>query len=189
MRCISEEMNQPYIISISAVSGGGKTTIAKQLTKILSKSKVLSFDDYDFNGPEDIIGWVDRGADYEEWDLTSLTRDIEMLREDSFKYIILDYPFSRKHTQVGRLINLAIFIDTPLDVALARRINRDFQQKTNEEILQEMQYYISHGRKGYLEMLSSIKPNSDVIFDGSQPVQVIVDGINNVIKQLNNEES
>ncbi|WP_047985039.1 nucleoside/nucleotide kinase family protein [Ornithinibacillus californiensis] len=180
---------QPYIISISAVSGGGKTTIAKQLNKKLGKSKVLNFDDYDFQGPDDIVDWVERGADYDEWDLTPFTNDIEMLCEGPVKYIILDYPFSRKHTQVGRLINLSIFIDTPLDVALARRINRDFEQRTSEEILQGTQYYISHGRKGYLEMLSSIKPNSDVIFDGSQPVQDIVDGIINVIKQLNNEVS
>lgn len=40
-----------------------------------------------------------------------------------------------------------------------------------------MENYISRGRKGYIEMLNTIKPNSDIIVDGSEPVSEIVNRI------------
>ena len=58
---------KPLVIAIAAVSGGGKTTITTQLNKILPRSKVLYFDDYDFDGLDDMCDWVERGADNNEW--------------------------------------------------------------------------------------------------------------------------
>lgn len=54
--------NIPLVIAIAGVSGGGKTIIAKHLNEKLHNSKILYFDDYDFDGPNDIIEWVDNGA-------------------------------------------------------------------------------------------------------------------------------
>lgn len=51
---------KPLVIAIAAVSGGGKTTIATHLNERLHHSKILYFDDYDFEGPDDIIDWVDK---------------------------------------------------------------------------------------------------------------------------------
>lgn len=45
----------PFVIAISAVSGGGKTTITKLLNQELHNSKILLFDEYEFNGTDDII--------------------------------------------------------------------------------------------------------------------------------------
>lgn len=61
---------KPFVISIAAVSGGGKTTIVKQLNEKLHNSKALFFDTYDLEGPENIISWVDNGANYDEWNLS-----------------------------------------------------------------------------------------------------------------------
>lgn len=57
---------------------------------------------------------------------------------------------------------------------MARRIARDFQNNSVEDILLDMQNYISQGRRGYLEMLQTIKPNSDIIVDGTLPISEIV---------------
>lgn len=80
-------------------------------------------------------------------------------------------------------IDFTVFIDTPLDVALARRLTRDFQNDTNRIILQDMDNYISRGRRGYLEMLKTIKPDSDIIVDGNFPVFEIVNIIYDRIKR------
>jgi uridine kinase len=40
-------MKKPFVISISVVSGGGKTTVTNALKDILINSMVISFDDYD----------------------------------------------------------------------------------------------------------------------------------------------
>ncbi len=39
-------MNKPYIISISALSGGGKTTVTNELASNLKNTAVVSFDSY-----------------------------------------------------------------------------------------------------------------------------------------------
>lgn len=174
--------NHPYIISIAAVSGGGKTAISKELHQLLQQSKVIYFDDYQLEGPEDIIDWVDRGANYEEWDITPLIQDIEKLATESLHYIILDYPFARMHSKLRSSIDLAVFIDTPLDIALARRIIRDYQQDSKVELFKEMDLYVNYGRKGYLEMLTSIKPNSDLVVDGTLTVQDILINITEAMK-------
>ncbi|WP_152399165.1 hypothetical protein [Paenibacillus cellulositrophicus] len=177
-----ENGKRPFVIAIAAVSGGGKTTITTQLNDTLHNSKCLYFDEYDFEGPEDIINWVDNGANYDEWNLIPLIRDLHSLFTESLDYIVIDFPFAYKHNDTKNLIDLAVFIDTPLDVAMARRVIRDYQGSTMEDIIAEMRNYILHGRRGYIEMLNSIKPNSDIIVDGTltpaEIISVIIEKIN-----------
>lgn len=150
--------NLPFVVAIAGVSGAGKTTIAKYLNESLLNSKILYFDDYDFDGPDSIIDWVDKGANYDEWNLTPLIRD-----------------------KTSKMIDFAVFIDTPLDIAMARRVIRDFENSSNENIVLEMKNYISQGRRGYLEMLKTIKPNSNITVDGTLSVVKIADIIHEQI--------
>lgn len=180
-------MNQgklPLVIAISAVSGGGKTTITKLLNQKLHNSKVLFFDEYDFDGPDDIVNWVENGANHNEWNLTPLIEDLEVLITEPLDYIVLDFPFSYKHSQVSEFIDFSVFIDTPLDIALARRVIRDFRDSSTENILFDMENYISSGRRAYLDMLNTIKPNADFIVDGTLPVNEILNVIFDYLKKL-----
>lgn len=53
-------------------------------------------------------------------------QDIIKIQESGeYEYLILDYPFAYCNEQMMKYIDMAIFIDTPLDIALARRILRD----------------------------------------------------------------
>lgn len=177
-----KEKESPFIIAIAGVSGGGKTAVTTHLIKTLYNSKALYFDDYDFDNPDGgIINWVNNGSDYNLWDLTSLIKDLEVLCNQRHDYIVLDFPFAYKHYKTSKFIDLAVFIDTPLDIALARRMIRDYKTASVENILSDMENYISLGRKGYIEMLNTIKPNADIIIDGSQPTSEIV---NHICKQI-----
>lgn len=61
-------MKKPKVITISAVSGGGKTTLIDELKKRLPLAQVIYFDDYDFQEcPDDLFQWVQNGADYNAW--------------------------------------------------------------------------------------------------------------------------
>ncbi|SCC28891.1 hypothetical protein [Bacillus mycoides] len=164
------------IISIAAVSGGGKTTITESLTHELTNSKALYFDSYKFdNCPADICKWIDDGANYDEWVLTPLITDIQhLLQNSNLDYIIVDYPFAYLNSEMRELIDVTIFIDTPLDIAMARRILRDFKEGTISEIYNDLKHYITHARKAYLEAIYTVKPNSDIVLDGSLSVSEIV---------------
>ncbi|HDR7671646.1 Uncharacterized protein BCZB5J_03101 [Bacillus cereus] len=175
------------IITVAAVSGGGKTTVTERLTHKLMNSKALYFDSYDFdNCPADICKWIDDGANYDEWVLTPLIHDIQhLIREGNVDYIILDYPFAYLNSEMREFIDATIFIDTPLDIAMARRILRDFKEDTMSEIQNDLKHYITYARKAYLEALHTVKPNSDIVLDGSLSVDEI---INQILESLNRRE-
>ncbi|WP_454190926.1 hypothetical protein [Paenibacillus sp. Marseille-Q7038] len=174
----------PKIIAIEAVSGGGKTSVTSRLKQELNHSRAIYFDDYDLEGPEDVIAWVERGADCNEWNLEPIINDVNNLLNSNpvdVKYILLDYPFSRLHHDLKN-IDLTVFIDTPLDIAMARRLLRDFRNTNTEVIIDELNIYLSGGRIGYESMLKKTKPNSDLIIDGS----LHIDDIIRIIQQNTN---
>ncbi|WP_198850635.1 hypothetical protein [Alicyclobacillus sp. SO9] len=86
---------------------------------------------------------------------------------------MLDYPFAYANHQISKFIDFAVFIDTPLDVALARRLVRDFGNSTITEVMSDMSNYLLHGRLAYLEALNTIRPQSDFVVDGALPVSEI----------------
>lgn len=173
-----ETVQKPYVIAISAVSGGGKTTVTERLAENLGNSKALYFDDYEFDSePEDICEWVEKGADPNEWNLTPLARDIELFIEQkpSLDYIVMDYPFAYSQHAISPYLNLTVFIDTPLDIAMARRLLRDYKDGTIENVREDLMNYLIRGRFAYTNMLRTTRPNSDVIVDGSSPPEKIVE--------------
>lgn len=176
---ITEEgpMTPLMVIAVAAVSGGGKTTVTKKLKERLPGAEALFFDAYEFEGaPENITEWVEKGPDYNQWNLGPLMEDIRSVRQASF--LILDYPFSYKHEKMKSWIDYSVFIDTPLDIAMARRLLRDEEAQVVKE---ELTHYLQAGRKAYVEMLPSIKPDADLIVDGTLGVEVIAE---HIIKNL-----
>lgn len=86
---------------------------------------------------------------------------------------------------MGQFIDVTIFIDTPLDIAMARRILRDFKEDTMSEIHNDLKHYMAHERKAYLEAIHTVKPNSDIVLDGSFSVSEIID---HVVEELDRRE-
>lgn len=172
-------MKETKVIAISAVSGGGKTTVVDELSRRLRSSAKIYFDDYDFEEcPQNFFQWVKDGADYNEWNLESLARDIEKIIEKGDKeYLLLDYPFAYKNDRIAPMIHHTIFIDTPLDIAMARRILRDSIGGSMDELERDLKGYLKRGRIAYLEAQKTIKPDSDIIVSGNMEVDEIVDEI------------
>lgn len=178
----------PIIIAIASVSGGGKTTAVANVTEQLPNAAALYFDDYDFLGPDDLLHWLYRGTNYNEWNLEPMLADIRKLLAEPLDFIVLDFPFARLHSESRPYIDFTIFIDTPLDIALARRMVRDFADSTADEILADIGWYANKGRPAYLQMLEDIKPNSDLVVDGSGTREDVAVAIMLGLTNCRNEE-
>lgn len=170
------------IIAIAAVTAGGKTSATKSIIKKIPKATSLHFDDYSFEGEvEDFCQWVKDGADCNVWNLTPLKNDIEkIIASGKYEYLFLDYPFAYKHELLKDYIDCAIFIDTPLDIALGRRILRDMKNSSADEIRCEIDFYLNHARIAYIQMLKETLPASDYVIDGSKKLEDIVEEIINI---------
>ena len=117
------------------------------------------------------------------WNLEPLKEDILKFKDDNVvRYILLDYPFAYKNDLIKPFIDCTIFIDTPLDIAMARRVLRDMHNATGEEIREDMSFYLKYARIAYEEMINTILPNSDYVVDGSMKLDEIVEQIINIIK-------
>lgn len=98
---------------------------------------------------------------------------------------MLDYPFAYKNNKIKPYIDYAIFIDTPSDIAMARRLLRDKVNQPSDILRMDLNCYLSGGRTAYLEMIKTIKPNSDFVVDGSLSIDSIVSEVMEQISKLN----
>ena len=155
-------------LAVAAVTAGGKTTAVRALLQLLPRAQALYFDDYSFEGEvSDFAQWLQDGADYHVWRLDPLEKDILRIRAAGVcDYLVLDYPFAYRHKQIAPYIDVAFFIDTPLDVALARRVLRDLDAASGEEIRADLRAYLDFQRPAYLQMLRDIRPSSGHVIDG-----------------------
>jgi uridine kinase len=162
-----------YVIAVNAVSGGGKTTLARLLADSLS-ARLFAFDDYDEDfHPKDLVDWWKRGADLSEFDSPGMYDAVmQAVSDPAVKNIVLDYPFGRDHPRFRNVIDLSVFIDTPLDLAMSRRVLRDFtfdslvaSHERVKHLLEELVHYTERGRNVYLDTYRH-KETSDLILDG-----------------------
>lgn len=163
------------IIAVNALSGGGKTTVVKALLEKVPNSKALFFDDRDYDlesGIDDIGKWIDDGADVSKWNLDLLEQDIVRLKEENPDFIFLDYPFGKRHCKIASYIDVSIFIDTPLDLVLCRRLLRDFAGEL-EAMKNDLEYYQEKGRDYFVMSRETALQDADFVIDGSGKVDEV----------------
>ena len=186
-------MKKPFVISVSSVSGGGKTALSIALHKSLRNSSLFHFDDFDDSNiyPSDFYDWSRRGGDVEEFDCPGMQTAVNVaIRQGKSRWIILDFPFGQRHSCFRDVVDLAVFIDTPLDVAMARRILRDHTtnkddsaEETLNRLHTDLSNYLERARYPYLDTYKH-KADSDLVLDGWRSLD---DLKNDVIAVLNQE--
>ena len=170
-----------------------------ELKTKLPNSDTIFFDEFDECDeptvhPKDLYQWAINGGDYNAWDTPGIISKLEKYKtEQTFDYVVFDAPFGRAHEDSGRFIDLMVYIDTPLDVAMARRLIRDYSSQSNDSphkilnnLERDLTHYLEKTRLPYLEMAKSVKPNSDIILDGCLTPELLADKI---IEKINEEQN
>ena len=80
-------------------------------------------------------------------------------------------------------LDCCIFIDTPLDIAMARRVLRDMKKASADDIRNEMNTYLNSTRICYVQMLTDILPTSDYVIDGAKELEDIINETMEIISR------
>lgn len=192
-----------YVIGISSSSGGGKTTLVQHLAQRVTHAVALYFDKYDEVAtganlhPSNLQQWLLDGADYNAWQMPGLIHDLTQLKQGQSiqspmdgkviapqPVIFVDMPFGYANAQLQPYLDYVVYIDTPLDVALARRIQRDYAQQmqpnaniARQQIQGMVAAYLTWARQAYIEQDRQVKPYCDLVLDGCLAVDVLAERI------------
>ncbi len=130
----------PLVVAVAGPAGSGKTSLIQALAGQLQDAAVVHYDRYErvTRQPMDrLLLWMRSGADVNRFDLPELARDLAALKRGESvadpamggeiapgRYIVFETPFGREHRQTAEYIDLLIWIDVPLDIALARKMRQ-----------------------------------------------------------------
>ncbi|WP_152536238.1 hypothetical protein [Mesorhizobium loti] len=181
-------MNRAPIVAISGHPGSGKTSLTKALQDRLGVP-ALHYDEYETitaSPPARIRDWIERGSDYNEIALEPLVREMVRLAESTPrpKCVLLDTLLGRAHGATGELIDTLIWVDTPPDIALARKISEAAARANAAPdeapaFVNWLESYLAHYTGfiagTYTEQRDRVRPAADIILDGRASVNKLAD--------------
>ena len=192
-------MSGVSVVGITAVGGGGKTAATRRLAGVLGDAVALHFDDYEETNvyPADMHRWFADGADYDAYDTPLFTRHLQRLRASQSisypiggttvgpaRFVVADAPLGRAHSDSGRLIDLLVFIDTPLDVAMARRILRDIEvaDEPIQHVVAELAGYEARARPIYEHSQERMRADADLVIEGTLGIDLVAEQIRSEVE-------
>lgn len=198
-----------YVIAIAGPVGAGKTTLARGVADELADAAVLQFDHYERiteQSIEQVRDWMQGGADLDAMAIPGLAEALQSLKAGraainpmtratipSRKYILFETQFGRRHAATGRYIDLMIWVDTPLDVALARKVRQFAAELEGSDPAAASAFgaWLHEYLGNYLDVVSgllrmqkeSVGAGADLVVDGGRDVSALQQEIARLVRE------
>ena len=208
------EHTKPLLIGIAGPSASGKTLLVKNLVDSLSGPLAILHEDSYYKDLSHLSPEERTAQNYDHPDafehqllcqhITDLKRGNPIISPAyDFKthtrvktgqhikpapVIIIDGILLLATEELANLLDLAIFVDTPLDICLIRRIERDTKERGRnlDEILTQYQATV---RPMYYKYVEPSREKADIVVTGGGKNWKAIDMIKNQISQSVNEDS
>lgn len=182
---------RPFTVAISGTSGAGKSTLVRALAEAYEDDgrpvAVVRFDEHLSIEAKDLPAWMADGGDPNAWRTDSmLARLVELRSSPPMEggVILVEEPFGRARTTLSSLLDLVIYLDLGLHLALARRMLRDFVPAegtlTEEQRVEAHTYlttYVDVQARAYAHLAVLARSGADLKLDATQPTVVLVDAV------------
>ncbi len=200
------------LVGISGASGSGKTLVAQSLYNSLGSGKAvylqedsyykdlahlpvegrtqINFDHPDafdhqllFKQIKDLL--QGKAIEYPIYDYTTHTRKRETLKIEPKKVIILDGILILSIKEIRETIDIKIYVDTPPDICLIRRLQRDIKER-NRSLDSVVKQYQETVRPMFLQFIEPSKRFADIIIthggENKAAIDIIQSKLENFIK-------
>ncbi len=184
---------QYKLIAIAGGSGSGKTYWVNKVKSLLDETKLLVIpldnyyrdqshltfeervkqnydhpDSFDFGLLLDQLSELKKGKSIEmpRYDFAQHTRKKEAVEIEPKEIIIIEGILTLEYQQIRNLADLKLFIETPDDIKLIRRLKRDTKERgrTMESVLEQ---YFDTVRPMFMKYILPTKEFADVVIDGT----------------------
>ena len=203
-------MSKVFIIGIAGGSGSGKTRLAKNVLKEINNKQVqaitvdsyykdlshLTFDERaknNFDHPDaidfdllynDLKAIIDnKTISTPLYDYKTHTRKKEKSNKlENVKVIILEGILALYNSNIRNLMSMKIFVDTPSDIRLLRRIKRDVNKRARS-IESVTEQYNNTVKPMFLKFVKPTKDYADLIVPNGGKNKISIDAIVTNIKK------
>ena len=198
-------MNVEYVVAVSGMSGAGKTRVVRRAVEILGNAAALHFDDYISVStyPPDLQQWLAEGADVDVWRTPRLSDDIRALRAgkaivlpesgvvvEPAEVLVLEEPFGKMRREMAGLIDLALHIDVPIDVMLARRLLRRLSEEREQygeslldQLRSDLEHHVASGRLLQARGAVVARDAADVVLEGTLSIDELARAVADEVRK------
>ncbi len=111
------------------------------------------------------------------------TRKTETIRVQSAKVILVEGILLLSDARLRELFNITVFMDTPLDICLLRRIKRDVEER-GRSISSITEQYENYVRPAFFEFIAPSKQYADIVVTRGGKNQIAIDILKTKIRAL-----
>jgi len=169
------------VIAVAASVGGGKSSLTTALAQALGDAPVLRFDDYQTatrQSVDELEAWLAAGADFDALQAPGLADEMARLRggPEQGGWLVFEMPLGRAYRETAAAIDLLVWLDVPLDVALARKLRELAHAASSEPqadardalhwIDDYLGHYLTTVRKVLDVQRTRVPAAADIVLDG-----------------------
>jgi uridine kinase len=196
-RMVWRRMAEPTrAVAFAGPPGSGKSALIAALCARRPEAVRVSFDGFpapSAMSASALADWSEDGADFARLDIAAFAAALTALkagrsavepltgrRLDPAPLLLVEAPLGRAHPAAAPSIDRLVWLDTPLDVALARNLRAWAGERGGPPAAWLDGYaadYLAVTRRVLVAQAAAVRPGADLVLDGSQSVPALVEQV------------